>query len=64
MLSTTDQNLNEQHLLAFANIIDLRDPYVCGHSEQVARYVTLINKELGLEIAKLYKFIKPLFYTI
>lgn len=41
--------LNEELLSALSNAVDLRDPYVHGHSEQVARYATLIAKELGLD---------------
>ncbi|MCW1969659.1 MAG: diguanylate cyclase [Anaerolineae bacterium] len=41
--------LNEELLTALSNAVDLRDPYVHGHSEQVARYATLIAKELGLD---------------
>jgi diguanylate cyclase (GGDEF)-like protein/putative nucleotidyltransferase with HDIG domain len=40
--------LNEELLLALANLIDLRDPYVYGHSQRVATYANLIAKELGL----------------
>ncbi len=41
--------LNEELLLALANVIDLRDPYVLGHSQQVARYAVLIAQELGVD---------------
>lgn len=40
--------LNEELLLSLANVIDLRDPYVFGHSDHVAAYATLIAEELGL----------------
>jgi diguanylate cyclase (GGDEF)-like protein/putative nucleotidyltransferase with HDIG domain len=40
--------LNEELLVALSNIIDLRDPYVMGHSQNVARYATLIARELNL----------------
>ena len=50
--------LNEELLTALSNAVDLRDPYVHGHSEQVARYATLIAKEMGLDaesIKRLHK---------
>jgi putative nucleotidyltransferase with HDIG domain len=40
--------LNEELLVALSNIIDLRDPYVMGHSQNVARYATLIAREMNL----------------
>ncbi len=40
--------LNEELLIALANTTDLRDPYVLGHSQHVARYAVLIATELGL----------------
>jgi diguanylate cyclase (GGDEF)-like protein/putative nucleotidyltransferase with HDIG domain len=40
--------LNEELISALSSAVDLRDPYVHGHSQQVARYATLIAKELGL----------------
>jgi len=40
--------LNEELLLTLANAVDLRDPYVMGHSQHVARYAVLIAQELGL----------------
>jgi diguanylate cyclase (GGDEF)-like protein/putative nucleotidyltransferase with HDIG domain len=41
-------SLNEELLVALSNIIDLRDPYVMGHSQNVARYATLIAREMNL----------------
>jgi putative nucleotidyltransferase with HDIG domain len=40
--------LNEELLMTLAHIIDLRDPYVRGHSHHVARYAVLVAAELGL----------------
>ena len=40
--------LNEGLILALSHIIDLRDPYVQGHSVNVARYATLIAEALDL----------------
>ena len=40
--------LNEELLLALAHMVDLRDPFVYGHSQHVARYASSIAKELGL----------------
>jgi putative nucleotidyltransferase with HDIG domain len=40
--------LNEELLLALSHIVDLRDPYVFGHSQQVTRYATQIGQQLGL----------------
>jgi diguanylate cyclase (GGDEF)-like protein/putative nucleotidyltransferase with HDIG domain len=48
MQSNENTTLNEELLLALANLIDLRDPYVYGHSEHVATYASLIAEELGL----------------
>jgi diguanylate cyclase (GGDEF)-like protein/putative nucleotidyltransferase with HDIG domain len=41
-------DLNEGLLLTLSEIIDLRDPYVLGHSEEVSKYATEIAKNLGL----------------
>jgi putative nucleotidyltransferase with HDIG domain len=41
-------DLNEGLLLTLSEIIDLRDPYVLGHSEQVSKYATEIAKNLGV----------------
>jgi putative nucleotidyltransferase with HDIG domain len=46
-------NLNEELLLALANVIDLRDPYVLGHSQHVARYAAVIAEELGMQPANI-----------
>jgi putative nucleotidyltransferase with HDIG domain len=40
--------LNEGLLATLSEIIDLRDPYVLGHSKQVSQYATNIAKLLGL----------------
>jgi diguanylate cyclase (GGDEF)-like protein/putative nucleotidyltransferase with HDIG domain len=40
--------LNEGLLLTLSEIIDLRDPYVLGHSKQVSQYATHIARSLGL----------------
>jgi diguanylate cyclase (GGDEF)-like protein/putative nucleotidyltransferase with HDIG domain len=40
--------LNEGLLVTLSEIIDLRDPYVLGHSKQVSRYAAEIAKILGL----------------
>jgi len=48
--SSSDQitKLNEDLLIALAEVIDLRDPYTLGHSQYVTRYSVLIAKKLGL----------------
>lgn len=40
--------LSEGLLNALAETVDLRDPFVLGHSKQVARYSVLIAQKLGL----------------
>ncbi len=40
--------LNEGLLTTLSEIIDLRDPYVLGHSKQVSNYATYIAKLMGL----------------
>jgi putative nucleotidyltransferase with HDIG domain len=40
--------LNDGLLDTLAEIIDLRDPYVLGHSKRVTNYATLIAEEMGL----------------
>jgi len=42
------RELNEGLLVTLSEIIDLRDPYVLGHSKQVSKYATNIAKLLGL----------------
>jgi diguanylate cyclase (GGDEF)-like protein/putative nucleotidyltransferase with HDIG domain len=41
-------DVNEGLLLTLSEIIDLRDPYVLGHSRQVSQYATEIARLLGL----------------
>ncbi len=40
--------LNDGLLDTLAEIIDLRDPYVLGHSKQVTNYATMIAEKMGL----------------
>ncbi len=40
--------LNESLLDALAEVIDLRDPFVLGHSKHVTRYAVMIAQKLGL----------------
>ena len=40
--------LNEGLLITLSEIIDLRDPYVLGHSKQVSLYATQIANAMGL----------------
>ncbi len=40
--------LNDGLLNTLAEIIDLRDPYVLGHSRRVTHYATMISRHLGL----------------
>ena len=40
--------LNEGLLITLSEVIDLRDPYVLGHSKQVSLYATKIAKAMGL----------------
>jgi putative nucleotidyltransferase with HDIG domain len=42
------QRLNEGLMDTLAEVVDLRDPYVLGHSKQVSRYATLMATKLGL----------------
>lgn len=42
------QKLNEGLLNTLAEVVDLRDPYVLGHSKQVAHYGVSIAEKLGL----------------
>jgi diguanylate cyclase (GGDEF)-like protein/putative nucleotidyltransferase with HDIG domain len=42
------QRLSDGLLDTLAEVVDLRDPYVLGHSKQVARYSVLMAKKLGL----------------
>ena len=42
------EKLNEGLLEMLAEVIDLRDPYVLGHSRNVTNYAVLIAKEIGL----------------
>lgn len=44
--------LNEELILALAQVIDLRDPHVLGHSQHVSRYAVLIANELGLSVER------------
>jgi len=41
--------LNEGLIRALSQAIDLRDPFVEGHSQQVGRYAVLISREMGLD---------------
>lgn len=41
-------DLNEGLLVTLSEIIDLRDPYVLGHSKQVSTYAANIAKQIGL----------------
>ncbi|MBI5302776.1 MAG: diguanylate cyclase [Chloroflexi bacterium] len=43
------REMNEELLVAFAKMIDARDPYVSGHSAQVAEYATALANELGFD---------------
>ncbi|MEK7325338.1 MAG: diguanylate cyclase, partial [Chloroflexota bacterium] len=45
--------LNEGLILALSHVVDLRDPFVQGHSVNVARYATFIAEELGLPPARI-----------
>lgn len=40
--------LNEGLLKTLAEVVDLRDPFVLGHSQQVTNYAVLMAKKLGL----------------
>jgi len=42
--------LNDGLLETLAEIIDLRDPYVLGHSKRVATYATRIAEKMGLNL--------------
>ncbi len=45
--------LNEGLLNTLAEVVDLRDPFVLGHSKQVARYAVMMGKNLGLSPERL-----------
>jgi diguanylate cyclase (GGDEF)-like protein/putative nucleotidyltransferase with HDIG domain len=45
--------LNEDLLNSFAYLLDLRDPFVHGHSQQVAYYAVEIGKRFGLNSSRL-----------
>ena len=45
--------LNEGLLNALAEVIDLRDPHVLGHSQQVTRYAVLLASRMGLPTEKI-----------
>jgi len=57
--SSDEINLINQGLLeTLAEVIDLRDPYLLGHSTQVTNYAVLISREMGLnsrQIETIYK---------
>lgn len=42
------QKMSDGLLETLAEVVDLRDPYVLGHSKQVSRYAVLMAKKLGL----------------
>jgi diguanylate cyclase (GGDEF)-like protein len=42
------KKLNEGLLTALAEVIDLRDPYVMGHSQQVTHYAVMLATRMGL----------------
>ena len=46
--STEISTLNEGLLKTLAEVVDLRDPFVLGHSQQVTSYAVLMAKNLGL----------------
>jgi HD-GYP domain-containing protein (c-di-GMP phosphodiesterase class II) len=47
------RQFNAELFLTLAKILDARDPYVRGHSTQVATYATAIGIDLGLEAEQL-----------
>jgi putative nucleotidyltransferase with HDIG domain len=51
-LEKTSQEINRLNnglLETLAEVVDLRDPYVLGHSRQVTHYAVLIAEKLGLQ---------------
>lgn len=60
-LEKTSQEIklvNQGLLETLAEVIDLRDPYLLGHSTQVTNYAVLISQEMGLnsrQIDTIYK---------
>ena len=46
--STEISTLNDSLLETLAEVIDLRDPFVLGHSKHVSQYAVIIAKKLGL----------------
>lgn len=47
------KKLNDGLLNTLAEVVDLRDPYVLGHSKQVANYSIMIAEKLGLSGTRL-----------
>lgn len=45
--------LNDELLVLLSGTLELRDPYVLGHSRHVARYAAAIGKELSLPVEQL-----------
>lgn len=45
--------LNEGLIRALSQAIDLRDPFVEGHSQQVARYAVMTAREMGLDESRI-----------
>ncbi len=45
--------LNNDMLETLAEVIDLRDPYIFGHSQQVTHYAVLIAEQMGMSIAQI-----------
>ncbi len=45
--------MNDELILALSHASDLRDPYVHGHAQHVARYAVLIAKELGMRAERI-----------
>jgi len=50
-----NQELFLSSIRALAAAIDAKDPYTRGHSERVARYATMIAKEMGLSTDEVRK---------
>jgi putative nucleotidyltransferase with HDIG domain len=47
--SSEISTFNEGLLKTLAEVVDLRDPFVLGHSQQVTQYAVQIAKKMGLE---------------
>ncbi len=53
VLYTEMENMYNDTIKALAAVIDAKDPYTKGHSERVAKYASLIGRELNLSFEEI-----------